>query len=164
MEKEIKLNPLRYFELLQKQETLKSQNISLVYENPKEHRELLAYQIIVEGDIYYKNKPQYIQLIENYLSQNLGEDETRLFVSKFVTIFRSDNQRLYSIEKEIITEGIQKLDALNIHPNSVEFSDLTFQIIEGGELLTFDSNNSCGITVSDFINLIQKNYLLMKNL
>jgi hypothetical protein len=151
-------------ELLEKNEILKNQNISLVYENYKEHCELLGYQIIMEGQIYYANKKNYIKLIERYLNQSIDEDTTKGFVSKFCEIFQNDNKELVKIENKILKDGRKALDQLEIHPNSFYFSDLIFEIVESGEKLTFDPSNFYGISPEEFIEMIHKNYLEIKKI
>jgi hypothetical protein len=158
------LNKTRYLELLEKNDTLKNQNISLIYENPLEHRELLEYQILVEGQIYFNNKTNYIKLIETHLNKIINETQTRQFFSQFREIFQDDNKKLLEIENQILKDGRKILDQLEIHPNSISFSDLTFQIVDCGENLTLDPENTYGITLSQFHEIIKKNYLEMKKL
>lgn len=158
------LNKTRYLELLEKNDTLKNQNISLIYENPLEHRELLEYQILVEGQIYFNNKTNYIKLIETHLNKIINETQTRQFFSQFREIFQDDNKKLLEIENQILKDGRKRLDQLEIHPNSISFSDLTFQIVDCGENLTLDPENTYGITLSQFREIIKKNYLEMKKL
>ena len=160
----MQFNKTRYLELLKKNDMLKNQNISLVYENRQEHLELLKYQILVEGQIYYANKKNYIEVIERYLNQRIDEDATRRFVSKFCDIFQSHNKKLLNIENQILKDEKKTLDQLEIHPNSMSFSDLTFQIVDSGENLTVDPDNVYGITFAQFSEIIQKNYLEMKKL
>lgn len=158
------LNKTRYLELLEKNDTLKNQNISLIYENPLEHRELLEYQILVEGQIYFNNKTNYIKLIETHLNKIINETQTRQFFSQFREMFQEDNKKLLEIENQILKDGRKRLDQLEIHPNSISFSDLTFQIVDCGENLTLDPENTYGITLSQFREIIKKNYLEMKKL
>lgn len=74
MANNINFDKNRYIELLEKEETLKNQEISFVDENPKEHRGLFSYKIILENKIYYNRKAEYIFLIEEYLRENAGKD------------------------------------------------------------------------------------------
>lgn len=149
------LNKLRYIQLLQTEEFLRNKNISFALQDIKAYSELLKLQIIVEGDLYYKNKNEYFYLIEDYLNQTVGEDETKLFVFKFLNIFKKDNSLLLQFEREILVEGIEKLEALTIEPNSVKFSELIFKIFERIE--KFDSKTD----ISDFMLFIKQNYLEM---
>jgi hypothetical protein len=155
---EYNINKQRYFELLQTQESLRNKNISFAFQDIKAYSELLKLQIIVEGDLYYKNKSQYFQVIEDYFNQTVGEDETKLFVFKFLNIFKKDNSLLLEFEKKVLIEGIENIEALKIHPNSVKFSELIFKIFERIE--KFDSKTD----ISNFMLLIKQNYLEMTKL
>jgi hypothetical protein len=124
----MRLNKNRYFQLLQKNDMLKNQNISLLYDNPPEYCELVEYKRLVQGEMYYSNKSNYIQLIEKYLNQinqSIDKDATRRFMSKFCDIFQEDNKKLLEIENQILKDGRKRLDELAIHPNSICFSEKT---------------------------------------
>jgi hypothetical protein len=56
MANNLDFNKIRYIELLKKEETLKNQEIFFLDENPEERRELFSYKIILENQIYYKQK------------------------------------------------------------------------------------------------------------
>lgn len=68
MANNINFDKSRCIELLRKEETLENQEIDLLHENPKEYFELSSYKIILENQIYYNSKVQYIFLVEEYLS------------------------------------------------------------------------------------------------
>jgi hypothetical protein len=158
------LNKTRYLELLEKNDMLNNQKISLIYSNPLEHRELLEYQILVEGQIYFSNKTNYIKLIETHLNKIINETQTMQFFSQFREMFQEDNKKLLKIENQILKDGRKRLDELEIHQNSIHFSNLIFQIVDCGENLTLDPENAYGITLSQFREIIKKNYLEMKKL
>ena len=67
-------NKLRYIELFQKAETLRNQGTSLFTENFEEDLELLYYKIILENQMYYKRKNEYISLVAEYSRENNNED------------------------------------------------------------------------------------------
>jgi hypothetical protein len=112
------------------------------YENREERRELLSYGIILENQIYYNRKVEYISLVEEYLRENAGKDGARLFVSEFFNIFNKDNKAL-----EILEQGIQRLATFCIDPKSTEFSALINQIVGSCEILTFNSKESYEMTL-----------------
>ncbi len=64
-----------YIELLKKEEFLKNEGTSLFNENREEDLELLSYSVILENQIYYNRKAEYIFLVEEYLRENAGEEE-----------------------------------------------------------------------------------------
>lgn len=162
MTNDINFDKTRYIELLKKEETLKNQELSLFNENPKEHHELFSYKIILENKNYYNRKVQYISLVEEYLLENAGKDGARLFVWEFFNIFKKDNKALRIFEKEILEEGIKRLATFSIDPKSTEFSDLIDQIVTNCEFLTFDLEDSYGITLDEFRNSIEQIFFKMQ--
>ena len=163
MANNINFDKSRYIELLKKEETLKNQEISLLDENPKERRELFSYKIILENQIYYNRKAEYIFLVEEYLRENAGEDGARLFVWEFFKIFKKDNKALKILEKEILQQGIEKLATFWIDPKSTKFSALINQIVGSCEFLTFDPEDTYRITLDQFRDSIQKIYFKIQN-
>ena len=63
MQNKINFDKTEYIELLKKEELLKNQGTSLSNENPKEDSKLLSYGIILENQIYYNRKAEYIFLV-----------------------------------------------------------------------------------------------------
>ena len=163
MENNINFDKTRYIELLKKEEFLKNEGTSLFNENREEDLELLSYGVILENQIYYNRKAEYIFLVKEYLRESAGEDEARLFVWKFFKIFKKDNKALKVLEKEILHQGIQKLATFQIDPKSTEFSALVNQIVGSCEFLTFDPEDTYGMTLDQFRDSIQKIYLKIQN-
>ena len=159
----INFDKTRYIELLKKEEFLKNEGRSLFNENREEDLELLSYGVILENQIYYNRKAEYIFLVKEYLRESAGEDEARLFVWKFFKIFKKDNKALKVLEKEILHQGIQKLATFQIDPKSTEFSALVNQIVGSCEFLTFDPEDTYGMTLDQFRDSIQKIYLKIQN-
>ena len=163
MENNINFDKNRYIELLKKEEFLINEGTSLFDKNIEEDRELLSYGIILENQIYYNRKAEYIFLIEEYLRESVSENGARLFVWEFFKIFKEDNKALQILEKEIRQQGIQKLATFQIDPKSTEFSALVNQIVGSCEFLTFDSEDTYGMTLDQFRDSIQKIYLKIQN-
>lgn len=155
MKKNINFDKTRYIELLKKNEILENEGTSL---NREEDLELLSYGVILENQIYYNRKAEYSFLIEEYLRENAGEDGARLFVWEFFKIFKKDNKAA-----DILEQGIQKLATLWIDPKSTEFSALIDEIVGSCEFLTFDPEDTYGITLDQFRDSIQKIYLKIQN-
>ena len=57
-------NKIRYIELLKKDRGLTSKNSSLYKEDRIEYRELLSYGVILQNQIFYSRRHDYISLIE----------------------------------------------------------------------------------------------------
>ena len=163
MENNINFDKTRYIELLKKEEFLKNEGTSLFNENHEEDLELLSYGVILENQIYYNRKAEYIFLVKEYLRESAGEDEARLFVWKFFKIFKKDNKALKILEKEILQQGTQKLATFQIDPKSTKFSALVNQIVGSCEFLTFDPEDTYGMTLDQFRDSIQKIYLKIQN-
>lgn len=66
------------------------------------------------------------------------------------------NKALKILEKEILQQGIQKLATFQIDPKSIEFSALVNQIVGSCEFLTFDREDTYGMTLDPFRDSIQK--------
>ena len=64
MENNIDFNKTRYIQLLKKEKELLDLGFN---KNAKEYRELLSYQIILENQVHYNNKSDYIFLLQEYL-------------------------------------------------------------------------------------------------
>ena len=156
MKNDINFDKTRYIELLKKEESLKNEGTSLFNENREEDLELLSYGVILENQIYYNRKAEYIFLVEEYLRENAGEDGARLFIWEFFNIFKKDNKALKILEKKILEQGIQKLATFWIDPKSTEFSALINQIVGLCEFLTFDPEDTYGITLDQFRDSIEK--------
>lgn len=163
MENNINFDKTRYIELLKKQEFLKNEGTFLFDENRKEYLELLSYSVILENQIHYNRNAEYIFLLKKYLRESAGEDQARLFVWEFFKIFKKDNKTLEILEKEILQQGIQKLATFQMDPKSTEFSDLVDQIVGSCEFLTFDPEDTYGMTLDQFRDSIQKIYLKIQN-
>jgi hypothetical protein len=163
MKSNINLDKTRYIELLKKEEALKNEGTFLFDENREEDLELLSYGVILENQIYYNRKAEYTFLVEEYLRENAGEDGARLFVWEFFKIFKKDNKALEILEKEILHQGIRKLATFRIDPKSTEFSALINEIVGSCEALTFDPEDTYGMTLDQFRDSIQKIYLKIQN-
>jgi len=163
----INFDDRRYIALLKKDELLKDEGTCLINENRNEGLELLSYNIVLQDQIYYNQRAVYISLIEQYLreSSNSGEDGGRLFVWEFFTIFKNDNNIFKILKKEILQHGIQKLVTVRsqIDSKSTEFSILVNHIAGYCEFLTFDPEDSDGMTLDQFRDSIQKIYLEIQN-
>lgn len=155
MRKDINFDKTRYLELLKKEEILRNEETSLFNENPEEDLELLSYGVILENQIYYNRKVEYISLVEKYLRENTGKDGARLFVSEFFNIFKKDNKALEILDQGIKDQGIKRLATFCIDPKSTEFSALINQIVGSCEFLTFDPEDSYGMTLDQFRDSIE---------
>ena len=65
-------NKSRYFELVAKDKNLEMKGTSLYNENRSEYDELVSYRIILENQVFYENRFQYIELIQKYIDGKIN--------------------------------------------------------------------------------------------
>jgi len=121
MENNINFDTSRYFQLLKKRKFLREQGEFL---NDADNYEFLSYSVILEKQIYYNRKDEYIDLVAKYLNTKKSEIAAKFLVADFNTIFNNDNKALDLLIEEILQEGPQILDTFSIHPKSEDFSEL----------------------------------------
>lgn len=80
----------------------------------------------------------------------------RMFQWDFCTLFKEDNQAV-----EILEEGIGKLKNFEMDSKSKEFSVLINDLFGSCEFLTFNPEDSGGITVEEFRSEVEKTFLEM---
>ena len=83
-------NKVCYIELLEKDQSLESKNSSLQKEDRIEYRELLSYGVILQNQIIYNRRHEYISLIEKYVTTEIDSLLLRL---QFFQIQREDHKR-----------------------------------------------------------------------
>jgi hypothetical protein len=66
------MNQTRFLELLRKDEVLQSENKSLYEVEKSEYSELTTYKIILEKQIFYQNRYQYIDLVKKCLDGEIN--------------------------------------------------------------------------------------------
>ena len=111
MSNHIDFNKTRYLELLKKNKTLQNRGIDIFKKNPEEANELYSYKIMLENQIYYNRRDEYICLINKYLK---GKICFGLFLWEFFSLRRENLQAFDVIEKEILKQGISRLDTFCI--------------------------------------------------
>ena len=110
-------NNVRYIELLKKDRSLKSKNSSLYKEDKIEYRELLSYGVILENQIIYSWKNDYIVLIEDYISKKIDALLLRLQFfqmqreeKKIKKDWEKDFKRLLTVSRNF--RGIKQLKTI----------------------------------------------------
>jgi hypothetical protein len=145
---------LKFVELSKNKDTLKSDNDSL---------ELSYYQAIFEGQIYYNRKDKYLSLVKEYISSDVSENRTLLFIGEFYEIFKNDNLYIKNIQKEIIEQGTENLNTFYIDAKSYKFSLWIQDIQSLCECFTFSPEDSMKITSYQFRTFIQDSYLQIQD-
>jgi hypothetical protein len=159
MENNINFDTSRYIQLLKKRKFLIEQGEFL---NDEEFLEFLSYGVILENQIYYNRKDEYIRLVAKYLNTKKGKIAAQFFVADFDTIFQNDNEALDLLKEEILQEGLQRLDTFPINPKSEDFSIFIEDMVGLCESLTFDKENHDGITLDQFYDYLEKLFVEMQ--
>ena len=66
------MNQTRFLELLRKKEVLESENKSLYEVEKSDDSELTSYMIVLQKQIYYENRSQYIDLVKKCLDGEIN--------------------------------------------------------------------------------------------
>ena len=104
------MNQTRFLELLRKKKFLESENKSLYEVEKSDDSELTSYMIVLEKQIYYENRFQYIDLVKKCLD---GEINCYEFQWDFVEIYQND---IISLDKLIEKVSQYEIDSkLNFH-------------------------------------------------
>ena len=144
-------NIVRYIELLKEDQELRSQGSSFYYEGDKAKRsELLSYGIMVENQIIYNRRNEYIPLIEKYVSKKI---ELFSFIFEFCTIRRKDLNLLDHLEN-----NFEELSKVLIDSKSNEFGDRIQAIFETFEFVDDD------ISESKFRSFMEESFLQIEQI
>nr|YP_010472041.1 hypothetical protein N4M20_pgp143 [Navicula arenaria]YP_010472102.1 hypothetical protein N4M20_pgp082 [Navicula arenaria]UVG41506.1 hypothetical protein [Navicula arenaria]UVG41567.1 hypothetical protein [Navicula arenaria] len=107
------MNQTRFLELLRKEEVLESENKSLYEVEKSEYSELTSYRIVLQEQIYYENRFQYIDLVKKCLDEEINCYE---FQSDFVEIYQNDITALDKLIDKVSQYGIDS--EMNFHTDS----------------------------------------------
>jgi len=151
-----KFNKVRYIELLKKYQSLQSKHSSLWQEDDVEYSELLSYGVILENQIFYSRRHDYIALIEKYVTKEIDSLLLRL---EFFQMQREDRKIIKDLEK-----NFERLSNVSIDSKSGEFSPLIGDIFDACEALKCDSEpeEAYGITEPQFRAFLEKTFLQMQ--
>lgn len=163
MENNINFDKSRYIQLLKKRELLIEEGGFL---NDEESREFLSYGIIIENQIYYNRKDEYIRLVAKYLNTNKSKIAAEFFAAEFSHIYQNDNKALDLLKEELLQEGLQeglqRLDTFPINPKSEDFSIFIEDMFGLCEFLTFDKEDQNGVTLDQFHDYLEKLFVKMQ--
>ena len=107
------MDQTRFLELLRREEVLASENKSLYEVEKSEYSELTSYRIVLQEQIYYENRFQYIDLVKKCLD---GEINCYAFQWDFFEISRNDMKTLEKLIKKVSRSGID--GEMNFHTDS----------------------------------------------
>ena len=94
-------NKQEFFELLKYSNELRKNNKSLFKENPEKSRKLSRFLIIIEENLHLRQKDQYIELIEIFLTNKIdAEDFSFYFIAKYDNITQILREMKQDFEKK----------------------------------------------------------------
>lgn len=148
----MKFNIVRYKELLVKAESSKKTG-KAYFEDP-EVLKLLNYESKVESQIFWKDKNEYLRLIEKYLNKKISPGD-----------FRCEYLDMIEKSMEKTSKILNNLDELShfwIDPEGESLGSLLSDIHESCQcIIEFGIENS-GVSEDGFRNLLNKVVLEMK--
>lgn len=107
------MNKTRFLELLRKEKALNVENRSLYEVKKSEYSELTSYQIVLQKQICYQNRFQYIDLVKKCLD---GEINCYALQWDFFEIYQNDMKTLDKWIKKVSRSGID--GKMNFHTDS----------------------------------------------
>ena len=146
-------NKQQFLKLLKHSNNLKKQNRYLIKEDPKSFNELLKFLSIIERNLHYLEKREYINLINDFLNNEITVEN---FSDSFIAIFKGINQKLNQME---VDESFELLNFLNKN-NQIqhESHDLILRIY--GACDSFDLENDLEISAQKELQDYCKSLLL----
>ena len=113
----------QFLKLLKYSNNLKKQNRYLIKEDSKSFNELLKFLSIIERNLHYSEKLEYINLINDFLNNEITVEN---FSDSFIAIYEGINKKLNQMQ---IDESFELLNFLNKNDQSHhESHDLILRI------------------------------------
>lgn len=165
MESNINFDKRKYFQLLKEEKLLREQRRSFLGETSEKALEYLSSGIILECQIHYNRKDEYISLLAKYLNTDKTTRAAEIFRSEFSNLMRKDKKALALLQEEILQTGFQRLDTFSIDPESKDFTSLIEDIVSFCAFLTFYEENQdgiTGITLDQFYEHIEETFFRMQ--
>lgn len=148
------LDLTRYNYLLEKENSLKIKNTSLLIDNRPEFIELLSYNTKLQNLFSYQNKEKYCSLISRYINNLITP---QFFQWEFLELEKNDSK-----SAKILLNNLKKSSesSIKIDLAAIKFGSLVEEISELSEVAQeFGPKN--GINDNDFSKSIKKIYLKM---
>lgn len=107
----------KFLKLVRKSHNYKKQGQSLLQEDPQSYNQLLNFLVVMESNLHWENKTNYIKLIENFLNHQLKADDfSIIFCNKYEKV----NREVKQLNHELDSLKISKL--LITNEKSYDFS------------------------------------------
>lgn len=120
-------NKIRHLELLRRFLDFKNQGKDLYKENRNEYMELLHYRGRLEDHAFWKNRKQFVLLMENYVQNSIDMEEFETAFSRlWKETFRADSA---------FQMDLKRVENLQLDPRSDGFGTLVTSVYRQFEVL-----------------------------
>ena len=144
------MNQTRFLELLRKEKALNVENRSLYEVKKSEYSELISDRIVLQEQIYYQNRFQYIDLVKKCLD---GEINCYALQWDFFEIYQNDMKTLDKLIKKVSQYGID--GEMNFHTDSkIE----NFSSLLGDQLVPMCDFLDDGLSEESFSHKLEQVY------
>lgn len=121
----IQIDLKRYWDLVQWEENLETP--WWTEENKTQYRELLSYQVMMEREVFFQNRNQYIPLIQSFVEENLDPWQFHRFFRRFWRKTIDQGEELEQSLRE------KRESTFMTNDKAVEFCDCIHSIFDAGE-------------------------------
>lgn len=149
---QITVDMTRYWELIDQEKKL---GHDLFNTNRENFSELLRYQVVLENEVYFRQREDYLSLLKAYLDDKLDED----FYFSFLTLWNRDRKQVDVLEQDFLQKGEPILET---DSRANKFCHLLNCIFGAGEALTETEHTP--IDQKNFRNEIRQYFLEMQEL
>ena len=147
--------------------------------NNNQEDELKSYQRILENQIYFNQRLDYLFLIQSFLRENYEkgastlddfEGNASMFAYKFSELYRNDTEAVDRLEREIFDEGLERLSTFSIDSDysKLETFSSEIDIIVGccSFVALSESDRTCTsrIRADEFWDEIGKIFVRLQNI
>ena len=101
----------KFFKLLRYSNELKINNKYLDNEDPEAFDNLLNFLVIIENNLHYSEKQEYIKLTKNFLADQITADN---FSYSFIAVYEGINDKLHQMQ---IEESLELANFLKCRKN-----------------------------------------------
>lgn len=136
-----------FFELLKISNELSKNKKSLEKENPEAFKLFLRFSVIIEGNLHYSERQQYLELANDFLTDQITVED---FAICFLNLYEKINQQLGRMEKD------ESLDLANFLHKAEQpgFGSLLASIYGSCDGFSLDSSISLS-TKEELVNQAQ---------
>lgn len=161
----------KFLKLLKQEKILKDQGKLLSdYDETKKY-ELIKYLGLLENQIFWKNRNEYIEMLDSFIKKKISLDQFFQQFSRLYGLNRKDAQKWKkNLEEEIFVNKSNEID-IEINPKSYKFTKIISDLHSSVDLcdpdvslqMNLEYPESLSYALSeDFLRLIIENDILPK--